>query len=86
MARWAVSIVWTSFLMAGVLEILLFALVDPGDLRWFGGASLNLSNLTVYSLAFLIFWFIIGLAGLLTALLVMTPDAVPRATDRNVSG
>lgn len=75
LARWMLSIVWPSFLMAGVLEILVFALIDPGSLRWFGGASLNLSNLTVYSLAFFVFWLVISLAGALTALLVNTPAA-----------
>lgn len=85
-ARWTLSIAWTSFLMAGVLEILVFALIDPGALRWFGGANLNLPNLTVYSLAFLVFWFIIGLAGALTALLVITPEPVPRVSGRRASG
>ena len=82
--RWTLSIVWTAFLMAGVLEILVFALVDPRNLRWFGGSSLNLSNLTVYSLAFLVFWLIISLAGALTALLIITPEAVPQASDRDL--
>ena len=65
--------------MAGVLEVLVFALVDPADLRWFGGASLSLSNLAIYSLAFFVFWLIISLAGALTALLVNTPEARPPA-------
>ena len=73
--RWALSIVWPSFLMAGVLEVLVFAMIDPADLRWFGGPNLNLSNTAVYSLAFFVFWLLISLAGALTALLINTPAA-----------
>ena len=29
-------IIWPAFLMAGVLEMLVFAMVDPQDLQWFG--------------------------------------------------
>jgi hypothetical protein len=29
-------IVWPAFLMAGVLEIVVFAMVDPADLHWLG--------------------------------------------------
>jgi len=79
LGRWTQSIVWPAFLMAGVLEVLVFALVDPADLRWFGGASLGLSNLAIYSLAFFVFWLVISLAGALTALLVNTPEARPPA-------
>ena len=32
------AILWPSFLMAGVLEMLVFALVDPAGLRWMGGS------------------------------------------------
>jgi len=71
--RWALSIVWPSFLMAGVLEMLVFACVDPADLHWFGGASMELSHQAIYSLAFFVFWVAISLAGALTALLMTTP-------------
>lgn len=73
LGRWALSIVWPSFLMAGVLEMLVFACIDPADLHWFGGASMALSHQTIYSLAFFVFWGVISLAGALTALLMTTP-------------
>jgi len=37
--RLAMTILWPAFLMAGVLEVLVFAVVDPGELHWFGGAA-----------------------------------------------
>lgn len=44
-------IAWPAFLMAGVLEMLVFALVDPHDLHWFG-QPVPLSREGVYTLAF----------------------------------
>jgi len=53
MRRW-MAILWPSFLMAGVLEMLVFALVDPADLHWHG-ADLDWSRPAVYSAAFFVF-------------------------------
>ena len=70
------AILWPAFLMAGVLEMLVFALIDPHDLHWFGGAPVDLSASTVYSLAFFVFWAVISTAGALTQLLKMTAEDV----------
>ena len=59
---------WPSFLMAGVLELLVFAVVDPQDMGWFGHAF-DMSRQSVYTLAFFVFWFVIALAGALTLFL-----------------
>lgn len=63
-------IVWPSFLMAGVLEILVFAMVDPQDLHWFGQA-VQLSRQGIYTVAFFAFWLVTMLSSALTALLAM---------------
>lgn len=65
----ALAILWPAFLMAGVLEMLVFVVIDPSDLRWFGGAPVELSSEAVYTVTFLIFWGVIATAGALTALL-----------------
>lgn len=71
------AILWPSFLMAGVLEMLVFSLVDPSDLHWFGGALVGLSSTAIYSLAFLMFWGVISTASAMTQLLVtMPPDHI----------
>ncbi|ODV00003.1 MAG: hypothetical protein ABT20_16315 [Rubrivivax sp. SCN 70-15] len=62
----AMTIGWPSFLMAAVLEVLVFSLVDPTQLHWFGGAALELSATAVYSLAFFVFWIVIAVASFLT--------------------
>ncbi len=72
MKQRALQILWPAFLMAGVLEMLVFAVIDPGDLRWFGGPPVELSRQSVYTLTFLIFWAVIATAGALTALLSMS--------------
>jgi len=41
MKRQALIILWPAFLVAGVLETLTFAVVDPADLRWFGGPQID---------------------------------------------
>jgi len=61
-------IVWPSFLMAGVMEILVFSMVDPEDLQWFG-QQLEFSRQGIYTMAFFAFWLIIGISGALSVLL-----------------
>ena len=68
-------IAWPSFLMAGVIEILVFALVDPQDLHWLGHA-LDLSRQGVYTLSFFAFWCVTSLSSALTAMLAMPPAEV----------
>ena len=78
-------IVWPAFLVAGGLEVLVFAMVDPQDLRWFG-QPLGLSRLGVYTVAFFVFWAAAMLCSGLTTLLSMSPFEVNRcplpASDR----
>lgn len=70
------TILWPSFLMAGVLEGMVFSMVDPSELRWLGHAPLAASPQAVYTLSFLAFWALISTSGALTALLWTDPDAV----------
>jgi hypothetical protein len=72
----ALRILWPAFLGAGVLEMLVFAVVDPHDLRWFGGPPIDWEPLAIYSVTFLIFWAGIATSGALTALLSLTADDV----------
>ena len=67
--RRVMVILWPAFLMAGVLEMLVFALVDPANLHWFDGEQVALSASAVYTLAFFVFWGVIAIAGALTHLL-----------------
>ena len=65
----ALLILWPAFVMAGVLEMLVFAVVDPDSLQWFGLEPLNWTRTAVYSVTFLIFWFVISTSAAITKLL-----------------
>lgn len=67
-------ILWPSFLMAGVLEMLVFSVVDPASLQWFGNTPIEWSAITVYSVAFLLFWGVISTSGAMTQLLLTVPS------------
>ena len=73
--RWA-SIVWPAFLVAAVLEMAVFAWVDPLSLHTLAGASLPVSATAIYSLAFLLFWICTGVGCALTVLLERSTDEV----------
>ena len=62
--RW-MWIAWPAFLMAGVLEVLVFAMVDPQDLHWLG-QPVPLSREGVYTVAFFVFWAIAMASSALT--------------------
>ena len=74
----AMSILWPAFLMAGVLEALVFVVVDPSDLRWFGGPQVAWSPQAIYTLTFLMFWGVIATASALTVLLSLPESEVNR--------
>ena len=75
--RAALQVLWPAFLMAGVLEISVFALVDPSELHWPGGAMIDVSRQAVYSLAFLAFWAVVAVASAITAVLMQAVDTDP---------
>ena len=70
-------IAWPAFLLAGVIEMLVFAMVDPQNLHWFG-QPLALSREAVYTLAFFVFWILTMASSALTTLLSMSPFEVNR--------
>ncbi|WP_375186305.1 hypothetical protein [Aquabacterium sp.] len=57
------QILWPAFLMAGVLEMVVFSVLDPAQLHF--GAWVPPSQ-AVYSLAFLVFWGVLALSGALS--------------------
>ncbi len=69
----SMSVLWSAFLMAAVLEMVVFALVDPESLRWFGGDTLNLEPRAVYTVAFFVFWAVTAVAAALALLLCSRP-------------
>ncbi len=72
--KWT-AIVWPAFLAACLLELLVFAFVDPHELHWLG-QPLEFSRQGVYTLAFFAFWLVTLVASGLTALLSLSPAEV----------
>lgn len=60
----AMWIIWPAFLVAGVLELLVFSVVDPTDLDAL--ANLMWSRNAYYSVAFFVFWAVVAGASALT--------------------
>jgi hypothetical protein len=74
--RW-MWIAWPAFLVAGVMEMLVFALVDPQELHW-AGRPLELSSSAVYTLAFFVFWGLAMASSALTTMLALSPFELNR--------
>lgn len=74
----ALQVLWPAFLMAGVLEMLLFAVIDPSDLHWFGGPAIDWPRQAVYTVTFVICWGVMAVSGALTVLLVVGEGEVNR--------
>lgn len=53
--RPSLLLIWPSFLVACVLEMLVFTVLDPHSLHWLG-RPLEMSRQAVYTLAFFVFW------------------------------
>jgi hypothetical protein len=70
------TILWPSFLMAGVLDGIVFSLVDPADGQVVRFAS-GVSPPGIYTLGFFVFWCVIACASGMTALLVVEREDDP---------
>jgi tryptophan-rich sensory protein len=66
-------VLWPAFVMAGVLLALVFVVVDPHTLSWYGGQPLDLPPQAVYTISFFIFWAVIAAAGAASAVLATRP-------------
>ncbi len=77
MAQRLMWIAWPAFLVAGVLEMLVFAVVDPQDMQWFG-QPIELSRQGIYTLSFFVFWGVTAASSALTTLLTLSPFEVNR--------
>jgi hypothetical protein len=71
-------IAWPAFLVAGAVEMVVFAFVDPQQLHGLNGEPIELSRRAVYTLAFFAFWFAMMASSALTTLLARSPFEVNR--------
>ena len=71
-ARKWIAILWPAFLLASLMELIVFALVDPSDLRW-GAEGLGYTRQAIYTTSFFVFWAISAAACALTLALTVAP-------------
>ena len=71
--RKILRITWPAFLAASLLQLVVFAMVDPLELNWFG-RELAWSRQAVYAAGFFVFWCAAMLSSALTALLGRPDD------------
>ena len=50
------AVLWPSFLVAAVLDGLVFSVVDPSSLHGFAQRPLDWSDRSVYTVGFFVFW------------------------------
>ena len=72
MLRLTLSILWPSFLAAGIGIGFIFSLVDPMELVVLG-EHVRASRGAVYSVGFFILWAIAAMAAAMSALLLTSP-------------
>lgn len=74
MLKW-ILILWPSFMVAGIAEVLFFTIIDPQELYLFG-EPVNYSKTATYSIGFLALWMLCAASSLITLFLQRQPQEV----------
>lgn len=72
MLRW-ILVLWPSFVVAGIAEMLFFTLVNPRELYLFGEV-VEFAPIATYSIGFFGFWALCAASSLLTLYLAEKPE------------
>ena len=75
--RQAMFILWPSFVVGGIGEVIFFTVFDPRELYLFGEPS-GLSRLAVYSIGFFLCWAFAAASSAFTCFLKRSSDEVNR--------
>ena len=67
----AILVLWPSFIVGGIGEVVFFTVFDPRELYLFGEPA-NLSRLAVYSIGFFMCWAFAAASSALTVFLART--------------
>jgi hypothetical protein len=73
----AIHILWPSFVVGGIGEVLFFTVFDPKELYLFGEPT-SLSRLAVYSIGFFLCWAFAAASSAFTCFLQRSADEVNR--------
>jgi hypothetical protein len=75
--RRVIWILWPSFIVGGVAEVVFFTLFDPMELHGLGGA-VELGRTAVYTLGFFAFWCFAAASSALTCFLQRDAEDINR--------
>lgn len=75
MKSYIIKALWPAFLLASILEVLVFAFVDPAQLQWLS-TDLSLTRHSIYSFAFFAFWAVSLIGCAFSVLLAQPADAL----------
>ena len=75
--RRAILILWPSFIVGGIGEVLFFTVFDPRELYLFGEPT-SLSRLAVYSIGFFLCWGFAAASSAFTCFLARSADELNR--------
>jgi hypothetical protein len=64
----AIWILWPSFIVGGIAEVVFFTLIDPQEL-YLLGEPVSLGRLASYSIGFLLFWALAAASSAFTCFL-----------------
>lgn len=70
-------IIWPSFIVAGIAEMLFFTVIDPQELHFFGEA-VQLSRIAIYSIGFFTFWGVCAASSMTTCFFQRTAAEINR--------
>jgi hypothetical protein len=73
----AIYILWPSFIVGGIGEVVFFTVFDPKELYLFGEPS-SLSRLAIYSIGFFLCWAFAAASSALTCFLMRSTNEVNR--------
>jgi len=73
----AILILWPSFIVGGLGEVLFFTVFDPKELYLFGEAT-SLSRLAVYSIGFFMCWAFAAASSALSVFLAQPAKEINR--------
>lgn len=77
-------VLWPSFLVAGIAEIIFFTVIDPQDLYLFG-QPVHFSSLATYSIGFFAFWALCAASSLATCFFQRSGTDINRETARHLA-
>lgn len=77
--KW-VQVLWTSFWVAGVAEVLFFTVINPRELYLFGD-PVRFTPIATYSLGFFAFWLLCATSSSVTLFFLRSADDINRQGD-----